>query len=616
MIYLIPQPQQWTFMEGSCTIAYDGRITVGTSCKEEGYRYARLIKKELEEYAGFGLAVTRGASKKTVIALSVDEKLKEQEYCLRVEKAGIFLTGGDGAGLLYAVQTLRQIIRQAGACIPCMNIRDYPDIPVRGLYYDVTRGRIPTLEYLKKLADQISFYKMNQLQLYIEHSFQFENLSEVWRDDTPLTAEELLALDAYCNELHIELVPSLACFGHLYKVLRTKTLGHLCELPDADKQPFGFVDRMEHHTLDASNPDSLALVKSWIEEYLPLFSSSYFNIGADETFDLGKGRSRELAKKEGTQRIYMDFLKKLCEFVVSKGKKPMFWADIICGFPDAMKELPKEAVCLNWGYEQFVSDESVKKLAEAGAVQYCCPGVSGWDQFVNRLRVSYDNCKRMCSYAGKYGAAGVLTTDWGDCGHINHPDLGTAGRIYGAAFSWNNDIPEYETMNRRISRLELQDESESFLDLAGRLSDCWVFTWRDCVNFVEHRCAAPTASELSGAADCLKELGDIRQGMYELLPGLAPGKRSVIRPYLSAIRGMELLQKVGVALSAGVYHTEQLLPVDCKALAGELEEWFCDYKELWRSVGKEAELYRVQAVVYWYADYLRELGKAETSGEG
>ena len=34
-----------------------------------------------------------------------------------------------------------------------------------------------------------------------------------------------------------------------------------------------------------------------------------------------------------------------------------------------------------------------------------------------------------------YHADGVLNTDWGDCGHINHPDFSLVGMIYGAAFS-------------------------------------------------------------------------------------------------------------------------------------------------------------------------------------
>ncbi len=40
-------------------------------------------------------------------------------------------------------------------------------------------------------------------------------------------------------------------------------------------------------------------------------------------------------------------------------------------------------------------------------------------------------------------------------------------------------------------------------------------------------------------------------------------------------------------------------------LAAELEEWFLFYKEVWRSVSRESELYRIQDVVFGYADLLR-----------
>lgn len=91
----------------------------------------------------------------------------------------------------------------------------------------------------------MAFYKLNQLQLYVEHSFLFENLSEVWRDDTPITPQEILELDKYCRKLNFELVPCISTFGHLYKILRTKNFGHLCELPDVRNVPFSFVDRMD-----------------------------------------------------------------------------------------------------------------------------------------------------------------------------------------------------------------------------------------------------------------------------------------------------------------------------------------------------------------------------------
>ena len=85
------------------------------------------------------------------------------------------------------------------------------------------------------MADRCSLYKINQMHLYIEHTFLFDGLSETWRDDTPLTAQDILEFDEYCAQRNIELVPSIATFGHLYKVLRTKTYHELSEI----EEPYG-----------------------------------------------------------------------------------------------------------------------------------------------------------------------------------------------------------------------------------------------------------------------------------------------------------------------------------------------------------------------------------------
>lgn len=610
-MYLLPEPQKWIKEKGSFRIPYDGKIVLDVSCTLQDYDTAVILADDLKKYGGLNLSVTRGASRKAAVILEIKEETKEEKerqqgYSLTVAPGGIRITGRSRAGLFYGVATLRQMIRQSGACIPCARIEDWPEMAVRGIYYDVTRGRIPTLDYLKKQADRLAFYKINQLQLYIEHTFLFEGLSEVWRDDTPLTEEDILELDAYCRKLHIDLVPNLSSFGHLYKLLRTKSYRRLCELSDPDKEPFSFVSRMEHHTLDVANPDSMALVKSLIERYLPLFTSEYFNIGADETFDLGKGKNRSRAEKEGTRRMYMDFVGELCSFLVEKGKKPMFWGDIIYAFPDAIKELPKETICLNWNYGADAKEEQVKALADAGAVQYCCPGVCGWNQFVNRLDLAYENIRRMCTYGVKYGAKGILTTDWGDFGHVNHPDFGIPGMIYGAAFSWNSEIPEFDEINRQISKMEYLDDSESLTGILAGLSGCWVFQWRDAVMLKEKGRAEMTPEEIERIPTVLDRLDEWKEKLYEAIPHLAPEGRTLADAYLMAVHGMELFQKVGRIFLRGT-RTEQPVPSnDRQKLAEELEKWFYHYKRIWRTVSRESELYRIEEVIFWYADRLRE----------
>lgn len=609
-MYIIPEPQEWKINEGKYEISYGDSIVIDNSCSDEAKNYALYLQKTIFAETGFDLMVTKGISKKAAITLKMVDNLAKEEYLIEVDERGISISAGTNAGLLYGVQTLIQIIKQAGVWVTYMEIHDYPDIPDRGFYYDVTRSRIPTLDYLKKVVDKVAHYKLNQFQLYIEHSYLFENLSEVWRDDTPLTSQEIIELDAYCRERNIKLVPSIASFGHLYKVLRTKSFAHLCERPELCEDDFGFVDRMEHHTLDVSNPQSMQFVKKLISEYMPLFSSDKFNICGDETFDLGQGRSKELADKIGIQNMYLNFVNELCEFLVEKGKTPMFWGDIIGKFPEAIKKLPKETICLNWGYDENQDDESVRKLAEAGAVQYCCPGVRGWDQFVNQIEESYDNIRRMCAYAMKYHAKGVLNTDWGDCGHVNHPDFGVTGLIYGAAFSWNKNIPSFEEINKQISRLEFEDASEEFVSLVSGISKNWIYKWRNAVNFKENREGAFTEEQLKNVEVVIGGLNQIKSKLIEIMPKLDSRKRNCIQSYMIAMDGMLLFQKLGKAVSQIAGNMQKVKCAEYWSLASELEEWFYYYKKEWRTVSKESELHQVQDVVIWYADFLRNSGNA------
>ena len=618
-MYFIPQPQEMRLKEGTFCITYQTRITVAGNSGEQAVKHGFLLQKELEKCLGYRLPLTRGTEETGCIYLDVLPKKqqlgweRDEGYLLQVTPEGIRLTGADTAGLFYAIQTLLQMTKQKGAVLDALEIRDFPSIPNRGFYHDVTRGRIPTLAYMKKLADRLASYKMNQLQLYIEHSFFFQHFSEMWRDDTPITPEEILELDAYCKERHIELVPSISTFGHLYKMLGCKSWNHLCELDGWQGRSFSFVDRMLHHTIDVSNPESIELIQEMLREFMPLFSSGQLNICGDETFDLGKGKSRRLAEKTGLQEMYIGYIKQLCTFVIENGKRPMFWGDIVCHFPEAIKELPPETICLNWGYAPDQSEDSTRALQEAGAVQYVCPGVSGWNQLMNQMRTGYENIVRMVSYAGKYGAIGVLNTDWGDYGHINHPDFSIPGMIYGAAFSWSGTEKgtlksgiSFEEMNRQISRLEYGDSAEKLVSLMAELAENSVFDWGMAVRFMEAE-ESRRAEEKVQLASLLSErdiqekncrIRQLIQELYGCIARTASEKREYIKPCVVAAEGILIFNRIGMAVAAD--HLEN-------TLAEELERWFYEYKQLWRSVSRESELFRIQNVINWYGDYLRDI---------
>lgn len=628
MMYLLPQPEKVEKGQGIYRLLYSGTIRLDDSCTTDAYSYAKLLQQEIRQMTACDYRITTVTcmsakqDHKNCILFSIEknalEAVKNSEaYHISVKEEGIRLIGYGEAGLLYAVQTLRQLIRQYGTAIPVLEMEDRPAIVNRGFYYDVSRGRIPTLEELKRLADTCSFYKLNQLQLYVEHSYLFEEFSETWRDNTPLTAEEIMEFDAYCAALHIDLVPSLASFGHLYGVLRTKQYGHLSEIEDAGKGYF-LLERMQHHTVDVTNEDSFHMVRDRILDYMKLFRSDKFNICADETFDLGRGKSKVLAEKKGVTELYLEFLNQLCQLLVDENKIPMFWGDIILRSPESITRLPGETICLNWEYNADVTEDNLRTFVESGAKHlYVCPGVQGWHFLVNNHHDAYLNISKMCRNGHKYKVEGVLNTCWGDLGHISHPEFSNIGLIYGAAFSWSNRILAEEEINAGISLLEYGDRRKEVVSILSEISDCCEdANWWRIVEFKEgiqkgeskeYYCERLLKRDASAVCEHLKKTENTIQMLYDKVIELDSSQREKIAANILMMKGHMLWSIVAGIFTSEILHTENPFRKDYPALAKELEEWLMDYKKLWRKVDKESELHRLVDVVCWYADRLREM---------
>ncbi len=608
---LLPLPKQMEEKEGNCMLRMDTMIVMDASCPQGTIVYARQLKEEIYTWAGMTVEIGRGTFRRGDILMKVDSSLGEQQYNLKIEDEGAFLCGGSLTALGWAVQTLRQIVRQSAGLLPYVQIDDEPDMKNRGYYHDVTRGRIQTLENMKKLVDTLSFYKMNQLQLYVEHTYLFRDLTELWRDETPMTAEEVLELDQYCYERGVELVPSIATFGHLYKLLRTKSFEHLCELPGSFGQRFGLQDRMHHHTVNVSNRDAIALIKDMITEYMQLFRTDKFNICADETFDLGKGRSSALAEEKGKGVLYMEYIKELFEFLIEKGKTPMFWGDIICGHPELYSQLPKEVICLNWGYGDDQPERETEILHSVGATQYLCPGVRGWNTWVNMIRGGYRNITRMCGYARKHDAIGMLNTDWGDFGHINHPIFSVPGIIFGAVCSWGEKVPEFEELCRQISILEFGDASGKLVSCLDKVCGTMTFGWFTAVSLKEQAQKGVEHSKLleffekedmTKVPERNARIDEIEAELRGVSRNMDSTKRRIVEYTHISLEMTKVWNEVGVFLSQ---LNKGDKPENGREIAARLERCLHYYQQIWRENSKEGDIAKISEVFFWYADILR-----------
>lgn len=656
---IIPEPNSMTVGEGVVSLPYAGRVNESIAIGDGDYLLAHQLVADIRSATGLDWDVATGDMWPGFISLHIADSDASEEagipgaYTLTIDIDGIAITGCDFEGVRNGVQTLRQLIRQNGAVLPVLQIEDAPAYRIRGYYLDATRGRVPTLTWLKQWADKLCLYKYNQLQLYIEHTFAFDGMSEIWRGSSPLTPADILEFDQYCANLGIELVPSVSTFGHQYVAMRTQELRELGEFPEDADRPFSFIERMRHHTLNVADDRAFAFSTQLVDSYLQLFRTKRFNICADETFDLGKGQSKQEAQRVGVATLYATYVGKLCEHLSQQGRESMFWGDIAIEMPEILETLPNNVTLLNWQYDPEATDEKIQLVAKAGAKQIVCPAVWGWNALLPRIDDAWNNIARIARYGLDCGAEGMLVTDWGDFGHVNDPRMAVPGMIFGAQYAWNpdgdssGDTAENDLL-ARVSRVEYGDCSARFVALLRSASAQAVFTWRELVEYLElddgaGNCNTDVAQTIpclterlanQETALTLREARDrmmrnmttaieripqanrkLQQCMVEIAPIMAhTGKSSIAAAVRIAMEGQLLLNRVGFALADAhgvrdAHDVDDRQPSDYRTLARELECWCEAYAKEWTVTSQPSELHRIQEILWKAADELRRISR-------
>ena len=476
-LVLLPAPRSLALAAGHYTVAANRRIVLQGAESGELLMPARYLQATLARYAQTDWELSAsalGPAHETGIVLRVSpaKVAHEQGYELTITPEQITIEAQSPVGILYGVYTLAQVVRQGGRELPALHIADWPDFAVRGVMLDISRDKVPRMDTLYELIEMLGSWKVNQVQLYTEHTFAYRQHPDVWAKASPITGDEILALDRFCRERHIELVPNQNSFGHMQRWLTHDRYASLAELHGEFSVPWGTMSGP--FSLCPGDPGSLDLVRSLYDELLPHFSSKQFNVGCDETFDLGQGRSKEECEQPGVERVYLDFLHKVHQEVAGRGYTMQFWGDIIVHRPELISELPKDSIALEWGYEaNHPFDEHGAMFAQSGIPFYVCPGTSSWNSIAGRTDNAVANLLSAAESGLKHGATGYLNTDWGDNGHWQVLPVSYLGFAVGAAYSWALEANRDMDIAAVVSEHAFQDPSGSMGRLAYDLGNVY-----------------------------------------------------------------------------------------------------------------------------------------------
>jgi len=443
---VIPTPQQLTAKASPFRITSQVRIILGEGTSTDDAFAADQINAQLEELKSLRLKIAREQSVRRISSayifvgspqssfarrwleerkLKLGRELKDEGYILDVDQDGVVIIGESPTGRFYGVMTLLQMLERdkRSIAVPGVFICDWPLQKIRGITDDLSRGQVSTMDNFKKIIRFLARYKLNVYSPYIEDIFRFRNYPQIGRGRGDLTAAEIKELDAYARRYHVQLIPIFETLGHWENILILPEFARYAEFPGA-------------HTLNVSDDAIYKMLDEMIGELSAAFSSSYFNIGADESWDVGLGASKQRVAASDLATVHAEHYRKLFAILKKYKKKPMMYGDIILNNPTILDKMPKDVTIVDWHYgasEHYPSAEVFKKAGFPYVVSPAVWSFTGpFPHYINTF-VNVQNLNRE-GYVNS--SLGVLTSNWNDYGGEALRELNYEGYAWTAECAW------------------------------------------------------------------------------------------------------------------------------------------------------------------------------------
>lgn len=385
---IVPVPVMMKMLSGTYTLR-DSSELLFTAGNAELKQTAVLFAEQLTHAGGPALKILGvGKDYKSLpgIILVIKPADNQSEgYELKISKRNIIITGESAAGVFYGVQSLLQLLppevcankAQASPVkweVPCIDIKDHPRYPYRGMHLDVSRHFFPK-EFIKRYIDLIAMYKMNTFQWHLtdDNGWRIEikkypklmsiSAWRVDREDLPwkerppqkkgeranyggyYTQDEIREIVAYAKERYVTVIPEIEMPAHCLEVLAAYP-----QL-SCTGGPFTVAPGKYWPNRDifcAGNDSTFTFIEDVLTEIIDLFPSPYIHIGGDEadkTRWQACPKCQARIKSEGLKNekeLQSYFIKRVEKFLVTKNKKLVGWDEILEG------GLPPEATVMSW----------------------------------------------------------------------------------------------------------------------------------------------------------------------------------------------------------------------------------------------------------------------------
>ncbi len=491
---IIPKPQKVEITRGE-SLKYQDLVSLEMTGLTERPLMGEILSRLVEAKSG-----------EARLSLVVDPALQETDnpegYVLLIGDGHVEIRSAGEAGIFYGCQTLEQLLEDArdfDKAIPACKITDYPALSYRAVHFDV-KHHLDHMDYYYKSIDRLARYKINAVIFEFEDKLQYVKQPLVGGPQA-ISIDEMADLTKYAAARHIEISPLVQGLGHATFILKHEQYAHLREIPGkcwvfcpADEGTYDVLFDLYSDAMDATP------------------GSKYLHIGGDEIGDIGIcPRCKPIADKEGMMSLNLYWLNRVCDFIVEKGRTPIFWDDMPlkqagvyestwnievnadqaaevwetgeAKLENLIQKFPKQCVYMRWNYELGRIPGNIKALnwyKENGLpVMVATAAQTGGLLFPkdNRTGSMSDGgivaIQSFLQLADELEVDGMLCTAWDD--DSPHFETYWRGLIASAEYSWAPEGRTLEEFDNAFLQREFGTSAPDYTALYNMLTETATF---------------------------------------------------------------------------------------------------------------------------------------------
>ena len=351
---IIPTPNEQTINNGFMEIENSPEIITESNFNSAATLFKNAIKK---------LDLTSKKTTKNRINFSLNEKLNEEEYILKINTDQINIEASTETGAIFGFQSLYQLmnLNLKNGVVKLQNqvIKDSPRFKYRGMHLDVGRHMYP-VAFIKKYIDGLAMLKFNNFHWHLTEDqgwrIEIEKYPELnnigsYRDSTLIghytdkpwqfdktryggyyTKKEIKEVVRYAQERGINVIPEIEMPGHSQAAVSSyPEFG--CTGEQVGVAPLWGVFK----EIYCSKNETFDFLEDIIDEVVELFPGKYIHIGGDEapkTNWKACGNCQNVINREELEdehELQSYFITRMEKYINSKGKQIIGWDEILEG---------------------------------------------------------------------------------------------------------------------------------------------------------------------------------------------------------------------------------------------------------------------------------------------